>query len=58
MSSSESDVSEKSAKRRKGKRNPSKYKVNVIKKARLDGEKYCNYSGKIVNERNVGSPCS
>ncbi|XP_044733227.1 uncharacterized protein LOC123295831 [Chrysoperla carnea] len=57
MSSSESDVSEKSAKRRKGKRNPSKYKVNVIKKARLDGEKYCNYSGKIVNQRNVGSPC-
>ena len=44
--------------RKRGFRHPEKYKVNRIKKARICGDEYLNYSGNTVEARKTGLPCS
>lgn len=48
MSSSPENEVEVPSKRKKGVVNSDKYKRNIIKKARIRGEQYKNYSGDIV----------
>lgn len=33
------------------------YKCEKIKKARVEGEEYVNYSGKTVSKKYIGNPC-
>lgn len=44
-------------KRKRGERNESEYKVNKIKCARVHGEEYLNYKGKLVVKQTTGPPC-
>lgn len=45
-------------KRKKGVRNLATYKVNRIKKARIQGGEYVSYKGKVVEARATELPCS
>ncbi|XP_054287369.1 uncharacterized protein LOC129003147 [Macrosteles quadrilineatus] len=45
-------------KRKRGVRNIEKYKVNVIKKARIRGDEYVNYKGNVTEARTTGIPCT
>lgn len=44
-------------KKRRGTRNDEKYKRNVIKKARVCGQSYTSYSGKLVPKVEIGPDC-
>ncbi|KAF5283840.1 hypothetical protein FQA39_LY04660 [Lamprigera yunnana] len=45
-------------KRRKGIRNDTTYKKNVIKKSRVKGTEHTNHKGVVVNFKSIGQPCN
>ena len=57
MSSSNSDNDERQPKKKKGIRNPEKYKNNIRKTARLVGERYISQKGVEKPERRTGPDC-
>lgn len=57
IKSSEDEPVLKINKRRRGVRNDDKYKLNVIKKARLKGREYMNHANKLVAEKKQGPSC-
>lgn len=37
--------------------NPSGYKRNIIKKARLMGKEHTNHTGKVITSKSIGNDC-
>lgn len=61
MSSDDSSSAEPESERTQGKkrtRNPEKWKVNKRKFARQLGKSYISTSGKFVEEKKIGPPCT
>lgn len=56
-SSSESVSEPEPPKRKKGVRNDIHYRRNVIRNAKVAGEKHLNWKGNIVEKRKTGDSC-